>query len=499
MNADNLNGLLLDAQRASERNDWARVIQATDEMLKRSPADADALFLAGVAFLKCNNEGVALQMFNTARQATTKEVALSAIWNNIGCCFLDYDPMESYKAFKESLNHGQPQRSVYDNLCNVASQIGRHAEALEWADKSIEIGGADPSYNKSFALFHLGRWAEAWPEYAKSVGTREGTDRGYGLPRYEAGVDWSKVLIHGEQGIGDEILFMSMLPGDFAGVIECHPRNATLFARSFPKARVYGTLGQPYLDWFAGCGCTHEIEMGGLGEFFAPTPLAYGPFLAPDKARRAASVAWLGQRSPRMTTYQHGPGEYATGSPIRVGLAWTGGSWRTGRARRSVPFYEMLKLRAVPGVTFVCLEYEDRREELKQANLDWLNPTWATKKGADMDDLAALVSSLDLVISATTSVVDLCGALGVECWAMVDEHPQWRYSDAAGEHAMWFYESVRTFRQKAADQGAWSRVMGEIRGSLIERTQQQPDNVSPVSASEEASEAERNDPRWRSC
>lgn len=456
---DTPEGLLLDAQRASERGDWGRVIAATDEMLKRDPADVDALFLAGVAFLKCQNEGIALQMFNTARQATNKPVVLSAVWNNIGCCLLDYDPAGAYEALKESLKYGEPQRSVYDNLCNVASQIGRHAEALDFADQSILIGGADPSYNKSFALFHLGRWQEAWREYAKSASTRDGAGRDYGLPRYAPGVDWANVLVHGEQGIGDEILFMSMLPADFSGVIECHHRNATLFARSFPAARVYGTLGQQYLEWFAyerAAGLTHHLEMGGLGEFFAPKPFARERFLVADAARSAGWGPWFDCSRSEQN--------------LRVGLAWTGGSWRTGRARRSVPFYEMLKFRNVPGVTFVVLEYEDRREELKQANLNWLNPHWATRKGADMDDLAALVSSLDLVISATTSVVDLCGALGVECWAMVDENPQWRYSDQAGEHAMWFYESVRTFRQKPADEGKWGRVVGEIRGSLIERT-----------------------------
>jgi hypothetical protein len=97
-----------------------------------------------------------------------------------------------------------------------------------------------------------------------------------------------------------------------------------------------------------------------------------------------------------------------------------------------------------------------------------LNPHWATKKGADLDDLAALVSSLDLVITATNSTVDLCGALGVPCWALVDAYPQWRYSTQAGETEMWFYNSVRTFRQSAGDTGTWTRVMMKLSKALAE-------------------------------
>ena len=299
MSNDTIQGLLVEAKRASERDDRARMVVIADEILKRDPASFDALFIAGVALLGSKQEGLALQLFNVAKEATTLPAALSAVWNNIGCCLQDYEPAQAYLAFLESLSHGE-QPSVYANLCNVSSSIGRHAEALDWAAKSAETGGADASYNKSFALFSMGRWAEAWPEYAKSVGVREGTDRGYGLPRFKAGEDFNRCLVHGEQGIGDEILFMSMLPADFGGAIECHPRNETLFARSFPSARVYGTLGRPYLDWLGlemAQGLAYELEMGGIGEFFAPAPFARAAYLQRiSRADWRAKFGWTTHR-----------------------------------------------------------------------------------------------------------------------------------------------------------------------------------------------------------
>jgi hypothetical protein len=421
------------------------------------------MFLAGLAFLSTENEGLALQIFNTARQATKVPEKLCAIWNNIGCALQERDPEQAYAAFHEALRFGL-SRSTYDNLCNVSSQIGKHEEALTWAAKALESGSNDPSYNRSFALFHLGRWSEAWPEYDKSVGQRPGTDRNYTpdaqTPRWD-GVSPGTVVIHGEQGIGDELMFASMIPADWDGVIECNARNEGLFARSFPKARVYGTLGQTYLEWVADECPIYKLEMGGLGKLYAPAPFKCGAYLKSDVAKWEAMRSWLSVVGDDLLR------------PFRIGVAWTGGAWNTGRGRRSVPFADMQRLLQIPGVTFVNLEYEDRREELAElkeaTGVEVLNPVWATRKGADMDDLAALVSALDLVIAPTTSVVDLCGALGVECWAMVDEHPQWRYAHVAGAERMWFYESVRCFRQQARDRGSWARAVGEVSAALRER------------------------------
>lgn len=441
--------LHVEAQRASERGDTLKALTAADELLKRDPSNVDAMFIAGTAMLLSGHEGTGLVLLNSARCATKDPVKLGPIWDNIGCALQEYQPEEAYKAFLKALEYGEG-RGTLDNLCNVASQIGKHTEALAYSDRVTQV---NPAHNRSFALMHLGRWREAWVEYAKCAGTpaRPRTERDYGLPRWD-GKKPGKVIIHGEQGVGDEIMFMSMCPADFDGVIECNPRTETLFQRSFPKAKVYGTLLQGALEWPLVEKADWHIEMGGLGEFYAPEPFRRSAFLKPDAARVAMWRAWLAMKA---------------GEGLRVGVAWTGGTWATGRAKRSVPL-ELVAEKLFdqhPDVTWVNLEYEDRRDDL-EAHPRVLNPHWATKKGADLDDLAALVSSLDLVITATQSVVDVCGALGVPVWVMVDEHPPWRYALKAGPDKMWFYESARLFRQKPGDGGRWERVMNNVTTAL---------------------------------
>lgn len=442
--------LLEEAQRASEAGDVLRAMTAADELLRRDPANVDAMFIAGTAMLIGGQEGIAALALNAARCATKDPTKLGPIWDNIGCSLQEYQPEEAYRAFLKALEYGEG-RGTFDNLCNVSSTIGRHEEALEWAEKSTRM---DPSHNRSFALMHLGRWAEGWAAFSKCAGTsvRPRTDRDYGLPRWD-GKKAGKVIIHGEQGVGDEIMFMSMCPHDFDGVIDCNPRNAGLFQRSFPKAKVYGTLLQDRLEWPLVERADYHIEMGGLGEFFGSEPFRRGAFLRADDARCAMWRSWLDASADR--------------GGLKIGVAWTGGTWATGRAKRSVPF-ELIASKLFDqhkDVTWVNLEYEDRRDELV-AHPQVLNPHWATKKGADLDDLAAIVSNLDMVITPTQSVVDLAGGLGVPVWVMTEQHPQWRYALKAGDDTMWFYQSARLFRQKAQDNGRWERVLNHLTTAL---------------------------------
>ena len=169
-----------EAQRASEAGDTLRALTAADELLKRDPDNVDAMFIAGTAMLLSAKEGIGALILNATRCATKDPVKLGPIWDNIGCALQEYQPDKAYLAFREALKYGEG-RGTYDNFCNVASQIGRHAEALEF---SAKVDKVNPAHNRSFALMHLGRWAEGWAEFTKYTNTKihPHTNHNYNLP-----------------------------------------------------------------------------------------------------------------------------------------------------------------------------------------------------------------------------------------------------------------------------------------------------------------------------
>lgn len=452
--------ILLEAQRAATRDDWAAVAAAADEALKNDPMRAEAMYLAALALRKAGSDGMAALMLNLAAKL---EPQRAPIWTQLAMCLHERHPKDAYQAALKAQKLKPDEPDTLSLLTNVSSTLGRHAEALEWAERSEKLHGfiGETMHNKSFALMALGRWAEGWKAFKPSLGQPARKVRNYHADRETPRWNPNKhekavVVIYGEQGIGDEIMYASMLDKAIEAaeskgsrvVIECNPRNADLFARSF-GVKAYGYSERA--EWPADECVTHRLEMGGLGEFFAPEPFRRGKYLESEYARHAMWTAWLHER-----------GILKKGAP-RIGLAWTGGSWETGRGRRSIPFELIAQLMRGQDATFVCLEYEDRKSDL-ELTPGVLNPHWATRKGADMDDLAALVSNLDLVISVQTSVVDLCGALGVPCWALCDEVPQWRYTGFFGDDTMGFYESVKVYRQ--AKWGEWAPVIQRVARDL---------------------------------
>jgi ADP-heptose:LPS heptosyltransferase len=83
----------------------------------------------------------------------------------------------------------------------------------------------------------------------------------------------------------------------------------------------------------------------------------------------------------------------------------------------------------------------------------------------DIDDLAALISCLDLVVSTDNSTVHLSGALGVETWVLLSTQCEWRWTDS-GSQSYW-YRAVKTIRQSGANE--WGPVMEQVVALLGEK------------------------------
>ena len=368
---------------------------------------------------------------------------------------------EADAAIREALVCDENYHDARASLAMILIEQGRLEEA---AQAVAAVAAANPQHanmrwNRAVLQLLRGEFAPGWNDYECRLERPEHYRRPYRFPRWDGQpLAGASLLIAAEQGLGDEILFASCFNEamERAGhcVIECEPRLQGLFARSFPSARVVGSKLESEPGWLKeGTDVEAQIPAGSLPGMFrngvTQFPSHHG-YLAADPLQ---VDAWRGRLD-------------GLGTGLKVGIAWTGGAMKTRRSSRSLALEQWLPILRMNGAHFVSLQYMDSHAEIEQLAAahglevhDWL------ERNADYDGTAALVSALDLVITVTTALVHLSGALGKPVWVLVPANPEWRYM-ASGTTSPW-YPSARLFRQERLND--WSPVIDDVVAALSSR------------------------------
>lgn len=310
-----------------------------------------------------------------------------------------------------------------------------------FAAKQNKAGGvgADLSaqHNAARAAIARGGWSEAEAAYRLILARTPGDAR---------------VLAWGEQGIGDRILLAGMLAdlheaaGDVA--VETEPRLVPLLARSFPALEILAE-GEPP----AGSGFMSQIALGALGQHFRKQPDAFpsrSTYLRADPARTAA----LRHR------YTIAPDR------LLIGISWCSRNAAFGRFK-SVGLAEWAPILAVPGVTFVNLQYGDTHDERSRIEAPHILHDATIDPLRDLDGAASQIAAMDLVITTSNTTAHMAGALGIETWTLLPSGPGllW-YWFQDREDSPW-YPSMRLFRQHRP--GDWTELIARVASRLDRR------------------------------
>jgi tetratricopeptide (TPR) repeat protein len=380
--------------------------------------------------------------YQFAKRAVEVNGKSAYAWMNLGRIadeFYRFD--EAERAFQKALKLAKTddQRgAIYINLSAALVNKGEWAKAVQIAKTGLQLKPDNKKLraNLGMANLALGQWQEGWKNYDEIISF----DTSRGRIKYAQESDWDgrpgqRVVVYGEQGLGDEISFASMIP-DLADVssrvlIDCDRRLEGLFKRSFPDCEVHGTRWDTQINWLPEIDAS--ITMGGLGKFFRTKDSQF-PKRAYLKADPERVEMWRGLFDKIK-------------KPV-IGISWSAGLfWTAGRFRK-LTLEDLLPVFNSVDAVWVSLQYKDASEEIaafreKHPQVDLRQYAWATLTN-DYDDTAALVSALDKVVSMQQSVIHLAGGLGKETHVFVNKHSQWRY----GRDEMPWYPNVKLYRQR---------------------------------------------------
>jgi ADP-heptose:LPS heptosyltransferase len=142
-------------------------------------------------------------------------------------------------------------------------------------------------------------------------------------------------------------------------------------------------------------------------------------------------------------------------------LAWHTKNRKTGRSR-SIDLQLLGRLSARPGLHWVSLQYGERASLEEQAANTPILIDPEIDQLSNIDQFAAQVAAMDLVITIDNSTAHLAGALGVPTWVLLPFAPDWRWQLSCTDSP--WYPTVRLFRQTKL--GNWESVVREVESAL---------------------------------
>ena len=419
-----------------------------------------------------SNLGIALQgkgELDEAEAAYQRSLELDAespdALNNLGNVYaLQGRLEEALASYQAALVRG-PKHP--DALCNVGlllRDLGRHPDALLAFQSAVRLAPhfADAHYHYAAAQLLAGTFDEGWRGYEWRWRTKRMADqrRHFAQPRWSGGyLSGSRLLIWGEQGIAEQILFASVLQ-DIAGldgevVVECAAGLVPLLARSFADFDVRSQPeaaegGQPENQDF-----DFQIPMGSLCRYFrrqsADLPGGSG-YLVADGER----VAALRRRYREQA-----------GDDFVIGIVWRRDD-APFRGAGDVPLAAWLPILKLPGCRFLNLQQGGRTQEVtavKRSSAIRIESDAEIDASQDLDAYAAQLAAVDLVITVGGSTAHLASALGLSPWVLVPVAPAWCWG-LEGEASPW-YPASRLFRQERP--GDWVSVIARVAQALKRR------------------------------
>lgn len=446
-----------------ERGNTQAAIEVFMQALTENFTDTDSMAHVASCFLQISQFGIAANLL--ARCAEQKPSA--QILNNLATCYRRTNQIEAAEEiFRMALNAADTDRLRGEITTNLAGCYGNNGTP----EKAIELYKAAErflpdeltiKFNHGLVELENGNWADGFALYDLGLYSGNRQNRVYkGIKQFKPTGDAAEdlaqlrgktVIVWGDQGIGDEIMFASCIPdlmSDAKRVIfDCHPRLVRLFETSL-GIECHGTRKTQLGEWHFDSDADVSICISTLAMLYRHD----GAF--PGNAYLKAKAA-------------HTPGRLP-----KVGIAWTGGTPENRSDLRSLSLDQLQPLLSVPGIDWYSLEYRDavikdicKLEEKTGIHIKHFPES---VQAEDYGRTAEFVAGLDLVISACTSVIHLAGALGKPCWVMTPSKPAWRYG-CHGNRMPWYSSNI-LYRQIDGD---WAGVVTRLRNDLSAQFLQQ--------------------------
>ncbi len=328
-------------------------------------------------------------------------------------------------------------------------RTGHEEEAIEVLARAIALAPNEHRAREIFGRYclALGRHDPGWAESEHRLARLpplpfRGVRRWAGEP-----LAGKHIAVIGEQGLGDTLQFARFLPTlcEQGATVTAVVQPALLDVMRSMKAPIAWTS-----EFATSSALDFQVELLSLPLLFGTRLEAIPqeiPYLFAEPERSARWKARLGPAGRK------------------IGIAWQGSTGPMRDDERSLPPGLIAALAAVPGVRLISLQAVNGLDLFARLPagiaIERLGPD-VESNPRGTTEIAAIMASLDLVITSDTMVAHLAGALGRPVWVGLKFDAEWRWMRRRADSP--WYPQLRLFRQKSP--GDWPGVADDLVAAL---------------------------------
>ena len=342
----------------------------------------------------------------------------------------------------------------------AALQTGRcHWEMHRWqpARKYFEIAhridpsNDDAAWTVGLLAMQMGDFKAGWENYERRWGSRVFASPRLSTkhPQWERGLGLKHPIVWTEQGIGDQILYASLIEAlahevetvtvlidiRLSGLLQrgCKANNVTFLPHN---AKVKMSEHDSH------------IPIASLGKYFIERV---------SDVPHYVSTEYMSSDPYRVEALRK---ELDLGETFTVGLAWTSTAPAIG-AHKSVPLAAFKPILDIPHLKFLNLQYGEAQKE----GIDY-HPSLITTHidtFFDLENVAAMIELCDVIISPSCATVHIAGAMGKEV-LLLDANKLWYWNNRLGNESMW-YSGVKIFQRENMN-APWDLQLQQVKDEL---------------------------------
>lgn len=384
----------------------------------------------------------------------------SGALSNIGVIRFQQQRYEDALAFYDRALTSDPDLAdAWLNKGAALERMGLHDDAARAYEGAINrnLNLAKAHHNLAILNLHRFQFIDGWKgyEWRWNLGDKSLLPLISSKPVWNGNPFTGRLFVWAEQGIGDQVLFSSMLSNlaeyPQEKIISIHPKLLPIFRRSYPDYQ-FVEMGKNFLDG----EYDYHLSMGALGQFFRNEIddfyVPRHPYLVVDEA--------LTKKYQSLSQFKN---------KITCGLSWNSVNKSIGESK-SLSLMNLLPILEGSIFEFINLQYGDTRPERelvkRELNID-IHEIDDLDLFEDIDGLLSLIQACDIVLTTSNSTAHLAGAIGKETLLLLpySQGKIWYWHDIQGI-SLW-YPSVRVFTQQKA--GDWTDPVNQAKEYLEKR------------------------------